>query len=218
MDLLILCGGYATRLRPITEKIPKVLVSVNGKPFIEYIFDVYGKYFDKIFLLAGFLGEQLKQYENEKVRVIIEHTKLDTGGAILNVLSYVSNEFVVVNGDTIVEPLKFKEFLGFSRSKMASIYVVRDDATEKGRVKLENNKVISFMEKSKQGQGFVYAGISYFKKSIFFNYTIKQTSLERKIFVDLVGKNMLYGFISSGKIYDIGTHEGLKKYEEFLKE
>src|SRR5579884_4156499 len=111
MDVLILCGGQATRLGRLAEGRPKVLMDVHGRPFMEYLFDFYGPWADRFALLAGHLGEQLRSYASTKVQVLVEQTRLDTGGAILSVLQGVSDRFVVANGDTLFVGLDMGAFL-----------------------------------------------------------------------------------------------------------
>ena len=217
MDILILCGGLATRLRPITEKIPKSMVEVNGKEFLEYLLDIYGEKFENVYLLAGFLGEKLKKYENYKIKVIIEKERLGTGGAVISILDRLQNEFIVVNGDTIVDDLDLDEFMKFSKNKPVSIYLVEDNASEKGIVMLDGEIVTDFLEKKSKENGKVYTGIVYFKKEELTNHNPKPCSMEKEIFPELIENNKLYGFVRKGKIYDIGTINGLEAFKKYLE-
>jgi D-glycero-alpha-D-manno-heptose 1-phosphate guanylyltransferase len=122
MDVIVICGGKGTRVSSITkDEIPKILIPVNDKPFIEYLIEtLYSQGARNIVFAAGFKGDVLKEYfETRKVlssripwpniKVLIETEPLDTGGAVLNVLDASgyglhSNPFLIVNGDTLVIP------------------------------------------------------------------------------------------------------------------
>lgn len=122
MDCIVICGGQGTRVREITkDEIPKILIEINGKPFVEYLINtLYSQGVRRIVFAAGFRGDKLKEYlERRKIMsncipwprmsVEIEDRPLDTGGAVLNILNksgYAihSNPFLVVNGDSLIVP------------------------------------------------------------------------------------------------------------------
>lgn len=202
----------------MTKKIPKSLIVINEKEFLEYVLRSYSKNFERIFLLTGFLGEYFKKYENEKTIIINEKERLGTGGAMINALEKVGDEFVLVNGDTIVNNLKMEKFLEFAKDKKAAICLVEDESSEKGTVLMENGKITKFSEKEESGKGKVYAGIVYFKKKVLGGYNVGNISLEKRIFTELIKKGELYGFLIQGKIYDIGTDGGLEDFKKYVQE
>lgn len=87
--VLILCGGLATRLQPITKTIPKSLVSINNKPMLQYQLDMlYEQGIRHVVLCVGYLGEMIQESFGDKYKdIIIEYSfdgpkQLGTGGAI----------------------------------------------------------------------------------------------------------------------------------------
>lgn len=212
-----MCGGLGTRLRPVTESVPKALVDIGGRPFIHYILSFYGPHFGRIFLLAGHLGEQLKPYEEGKVRVVIEKHRMGTGGAVIHALDLVSEDFAVANGDTFIEGLQVNDFLS-SCGGRATIAITKGETREKGHVLIDKDRVVSFNEKSREGEGYVYAGFGYFRKSLFSGYPVKEFSLEKDFLPSLAAKKMLYHYTFDGEILDIGTFSGLRRFREFIKE
>jgi NDP-sugar pyrophosphorylase family protein len=218
VDILILCGGQATRLGTLAAARPKVLMDVNGRPFLDYLLGFYGPHFDRIFLLAGYLGEQLMPYASAKVEVVIESTRLDTGGAILNVLDRVSSRFAVANGDTLFVGLDLDSFLTAAGESPATIAVVHGPTGGRGCVALEGRRVQRFVEKEGPPEGFVYAGLAAFERRVLSGYGRGCVSLEREIFPKLAADGFLDAWRFAGRLYDIGTPQGLDVFRELLSE
>lgn len=120
MDAIVICGGKGTRVRSITnDEIPKIMIPVNGKPFLEHLVThLYNLGARNIVFAAGFKGEVIESYLGKRgiysdvypwprLSVVQEDQPLDTAGGILNVLDkhhIHSNPFLIINGDCIVLP------------------------------------------------------------------------------------------------------------------
>jgi NDP-sugar pyrophosphorylase family protein len=110
--IVILAGGLATRLRPITEKIPKSLIEINGEPFVYHQLDLLEqKGFNKIHFCLGFLGEQVEKTVRESEyfkRLCITfsydgETLLGTGGTIRKIINLLPDYFFVTYGDSYLD-------------------------------------------------------------------------------------------------------------------
>jgi NDP-sugar pyrophosphorylase family protein len=153
IDLVILAGGKGTRISNFTKKTPKPLIKFDGKPILQYIFNYFSKFnFDKIFILAGYKGNQIyKKYNNKiinlaKVKVVIEKEPLDTIGAVLNIKKFIQNDFVLVNGDTIID-FNFRELIKIkSRSLLNGVTMIFN----------RPSIIITKKRKSKQNQNNKY--------------------------------------------------------------
>ena len=107
-SIVILAGGLATRLRPITSTIPKSLLEINGKPFIDYQLELLRKQnITNVIICAGFMGEEIRKYvgDGDKYGLKISYSfdgdkLLGTGGAIKKVLNLVKGAFFVMYGDS----------------------------------------------------------------------------------------------------------------------
>src|SRR5580704_139718 len=110
LPVVILAGGLATRLRPLTEKIPKSLVEVAGRPFLEHQIALLRKNgITNIFLCVGYLGEMIEQRfgDGEQLGVQIAYSYdgeklLGTGGAIKKLLPRLPEDFFVLYGDSFL--------------------------------------------------------------------------------------------------------------------
>jgi len=114
MEALILVGGLGTRLESVTQGIPKALVDINGRPFLDILISYLLRFsIDKIVLCAGYKSEYVEEYARARnnsrhfsidLDVSKEDTQLGTAGAIKNADKFISGKyFLVVNGDTFLK-------------------------------------------------------------------------------------------------------------------
>mgnify|MGYP001436116118 CR=1 FL=1 len=110
IDLIILAGGRGTRISKLTKKKPKPLIKFKNKHFLSYLINFYSKYpFQKIFILAGYRGQQIykkfnKQISNGiEINCIVEKKELGTGGALSQIKRKTSNNLIVMNGDSFIK-------------------------------------------------------------------------------------------------------------------
>ena len=114
LPVAILAGGLATRLRPITEKIPKALVEVAGKPFVFHQLDwLKRQKVDRVVLCVGYLGEMIREQVGfgerwgMKIQYSLDGEKLlGTGGALKKALTILGKEFFAFYGDSFL-PIDF---------------------------------------------------------------------------------------------------------------
>jgi NDP-sugar pyrophosphorylase family protein len=214
MDFLILCGGKATRLGTLAATIPKVLMDVGGRAFLLDLLDFYKPHADRILLLAGHLGEQLKPYASEHVEVILEPMPLDTGGAVLAVRDRLSKRFLVANGDTLFLGLDLAAFLSAAEGAPATAAIVRGPTAGRGHIEVHGCKAIHFREKAGPAEGWVYAGLSVFERGILSGFPEGPLSLERVVLPRLAEQRQLAVWPFRGELLDIGTLEGLHQFRQ----
>lgn len=212
MDVLILCGGQATRLGSLAANRPKVLMPVNGRPFLEHLLDFYGPWAKHVILLGGHLGEQLRPYESTRVGVVVEPTRLDTGGAVLAVLPRVSERFAVANGDTLFVGLNLGEFFAAAAEAPATAAVLRAATAGRGHIEVEGRRAICFREKEGPSEGWVYAGLCVLSRAQLTDFPRGPVSLERVVLPRLAERGQLHVWPFAGKLFDIGTPEGLDAF------
>ena len=230
IDVLLLAGGLGTRLRSVSNKVPKVLVSIHGKPFLELLIDNLVKQgFRRIIICVGYLKDQvLEQFlHRDDCQIIFseEENPLGTGGALKNAQDLIkSNEFIMLNGDSFCD-VDYQDFHSFHVLKRALISMVVTDlpSSEKenfGNIELNSLKrIISFKEKVKKEQkNNISAGIYLMNKEIF-NYMPKENSfsIEYDVFPNIL-KNRCFGYVCSKELFDIGTPSRLRRANKlFLK-
>ncbi|MDI6717473.1 MAG: nucleotidyltransferase family protein [Patescibacteria group bacterium] len=229
IDVVILCGGQGTRIKPVIGNKPKVLADINGKPFLEILINqLVLNDFKKIILSVGYLKEQIKDYiqnvfNNNQVEISFseEETMLGTGGAVKKVKDLIKNHhFLVVNGDTYF-PIDFNRFFAnyLSNKALVSAVIARiSDVSDYGSVKLDDNgRIISFNEKSVNENDLVNAGMYFMSKEIFNLMPSNDVfSLEYDLFPKILN-NKCHGFIGEGELIDIGTPEKYEKAKIYFK-
>jgi NDP-sugar pyrophosphorylase family protein len=229
LDVLILCGGLGTRLKEAGHNMPKPMVKINGRPFLEILIEYISSFgFRRFILCTGFKSKIIEDYfckKNDGNTYVIssENKSLGTAGGIKNAEAHISSSsLLVLNGDSICQS-NLKEFVEFhySNNASASIAITTvDDVREYGSVIVnDKHEITGFNEKSDQitGRGLVNAGIYIFKKemlNIFFPE--RNISLEHETLPSLVGQG-LFGFITKEKLFDIGTPERLELLRHHFK-
>lgn len=227
MQAIILAGGLGTRLGSITKNIPKAMVNIKEKPFLEYLI-VWLKKFEikNIILCIGYKGNIVRNYfmDGGWLGVTIDYAVesvsnlLGTAGAIKHAEKLIKcNNFIVMNGDSFVD-VNLSQMIDFHLQKgaIATIAVVNVcNASRYGAIELDNNaNILNFVEKGKKGANLINSGVYVLNRKLLkYIPANKNISLEKDIFPKLVG-NSLYGFLTEGYFIDIGT---LKDLSTLLK-
>jgi NDP-sugar pyrophosphorylase family protein len=214
-DVIILCGGRGSRLRPVLPDDPKSLAKIGEKPFLDILLEsVFSQGFKKVILAVGHLKEKIVERYSGDPRIMFsaEESALGTGGAVMNALDLVGTEnFIVMNGDAYCEVdtrSLYEEHV--KRDAFASLALaMADDISDFGSVRIdERGKVLAFEEKIPEKRaGLINAGIYVFDKRIK-NYVPKRNnfSIEHDLFPAII-KEFCYGYVILGGVLDIGTPE-----------
>ena len=121
---IILCGGLGTRLKPITNKIPKPMVKLNNKPFILYLIEQLKEQgIKEVLLLTGYLGEKIQTYfgngKNFGIKISYSNGPInwDTGRRIWEARELLSKEFLLLYSDNFTTINLKKNFIFFKKKK-----------------------------------------------------------------------------------------------------
>ena len=228
-DAIILAGGFGTRLSDLARDIPKPMIQVNGRPFLEYVLDYLQRQGIKnVILSTGYLSEVIeahfgKSYHNIKISYSVEDKPLGTGGAIMAALRLAgSPDCLVMNGDTLFLA-DLNDLERMHREKNADISLLLRNVDNVGRYGAVNidkyNLITGFSEKEvSKREGLVNGGIYMIKKESLSKLKMPSVfSLEKDLFSALPRKLKLYGLESDGYFIDIGTPEDYMKAIDELK-
>lgn len=224
----ILAGGKGTRLKPITKEIPKPLLSIQGKPILEHIINLFKKFgITNIIISIGYLGNKIKEFFSDGSRLgvnisyIEEKSPLGTGGPLklakflLNETFFMSNADELKNIDLIAMYRFHKENKAIGTIALTAI----KDPKTYGVVKLKGKQIVEFQEKPKtKSTNLINAGLYIFEPEILkYLEKIKKSkiSIEKEIFPQLAKDGRLYGYKFEGQWLDAGTPEN---YEKAIKE
>lgn len=228
LDVAILAGGLATRLRPITETIPKAMVAINGKPFIAYQLEyLKSQNISKVVLCLGYLGEQVQKFvgNGSKFDLHVEYSfdgpvLLGTGGALKKALPKLGKHFYILYGDSVL-PVNYLpvEEAYLSSGKLALMTVLKNsNQWDKSNVIFDNGELVIYDKKQNNplmnyidyGLGLINAEV--LEKNSELNFDIAD------VYNKLSLNNELKGYEVFDRFYEIGSHTGLKETEQFFKE
>ncbi len=224
MDVLILCGGMGTRLKDVSGELPKPMVEVCGRPFLELLVDyVRGYGFRRIIFCTGYRGEYIEEYFSGKDSGFVfsrETTPLGTAGAIKNAEGLIEGEdFIVLNGDSFCD-VDLAGFSQFHRRKggICSVVVVKtSDVSDYGSVEFtDDGRITGFFEKKGGKDGYVNAGVYCFRRDVLEEIPQGSAcSMEYELLPSILNRGV-YGYVCDGSLYDIGTPSRLARARQEL--
>ena len=221
MDVIVLCGGFGTRLKLGENDPPKPMVLFKGRPFLDILIDYVNQFgFSRFIFCTGFKGDWIEAYyetkKDDRTYLFSRETKaLGTAGAIRLATRYIeSDTLLVVNGDSFCK-IDLEKMLDFHIGKKSDISVAliqESSSNEYGVINLEEDgRIICFHNKSAiVDKGLVNAGIYYVSRKVLEKIPEgKELSLEHDVFPKFSGNNF-YGYRTDQCLYDIGTPERLE--------
>ena len=218
----------ATRLRPITEKIPKLLVEVAGEPFFSHqlrLLKAAG--LTKIVLCIGYLGQQIVDLygDGSKWGVKIEYAfdgpkLLGTGGALIAALPKLGDAFYVLYGDSYL-PINYGAvgdfFLRAGQLGLMTVYE-NHGRYDTSNVWFENGEIRLYDKKNKVPQmHHIDYGLGVFRPAAFDGFPRDAVVDLAEVQKSLVARHQLAGFEIKERFYEIGSHEGLSELDALLR-
>ncbi|MFA5075465.1 MAG: sugar phosphate nucleotidyltransferase [Candidatus Babeliales bacterium] len=229
MQIVIIAGGLATRLRPISLQISKSMIDVAGKPFLQYQIELLKKHDIKdIVLCVGHLSEQIENYfgsgQNFGVNIQYSYEKeelLGTGGALKQAAKLLQNDFFVMWGDSYLL-LDYQDIWNsYKTSNYESLMVVYKNYNQgdKSNVLVQDNKVILYDKwSSRSDLIYIDNGLSILNKKILEFIPDKQVFALENIFKQLAFEQKIYAYITEQKFYEIGSFSGLENFKKLVSE
>lgn len=223
---VILAGGLGTRMRPATETIPKPMIPVCGKPFLQHQLELLRRNgTDRVLLLVSYLGEQIEQFfgngENLKMKLsyAYEPSPLGTGGALRNAQGNLEDDFVVLNGDTYLD-IDYAALVADFRRWQPSATIVAG----RGWVPVVNNLVVAgdgrvtaYRKRHPEGMTHTDSGAIVLSRQVLTQIPEhKVCSLEEEIFPRLIQQGEMRAWTTSEPFFDMGSPEGLRALEQKL--
>ena len=228
IPIVILAGGLGTRLRPITETIPKSLLEIDGEPFIAHqLRELDRQGIKNVVLCVGFLGEQVESFVKDGaeygVRIKYSYETNDllgTGGAIRNALHLLNDEFFVLYGDSWLDIDYRSTYETFQNSgKTALMTVYRNEGRwDTSNVEMDGNRII-FYSKTKRNPRMTHIdyGLGILKPNIFEQHLEGANFDLSEIYESLSEFGSLASFEATNRFYEIGSYDGLKELNEILR-
>ena len=213
---IILVGGQGTRLGALSQEIPKPLLPVDGRPFVEYLLDALATNgVSDIILSCGHLGEQLAArydgvyWHNAHLRCVMEKSPAGTGGTLALWRSLLASRFFMVNGDSILtmDFAALTQALGDDETQRLGALALAPrppGESRYGAVAVDASGVVhGFKEKNANGK-WINGGVYAFHRSVAAKI-VAPCSLEQDILPPLAARGLLGGLRCQGDFIDIGV-------------
>src|SRR6266568_766881 len=222
----ILAGGLATRLRPITETIPKALVDVAGEPFICRQLDyLHAQGIHRVVLCIGYLGEMIRAIvgDGSKFGLDVSYSPdgpvlLGTGGALRQALPLLGEHFFVLYGDSFL-PIEFGpvEQSYFESQKTALMTVLENgDRWDKSNVLFREGELLEYNKyEPRPEMSFIDYGLGVMNIRALETYPAGQAFDLAEVYHTLSLQGQLAGYKVYERFYEIGSHSGLKEAETY---
>ena len=224
MKVVILAGGFGTRLSEYTKDIPKPMIKIGGLPMIVHIMNHYVKYgFRDFYVALGYKGSEIRKYFKKNkfkwnVHLIDTGRNTMTGGRLLRLKKEVGdNTFLMTYGDG-VSSVNIKRLINFhfKYKKMITLTAVRPPARF-GAIKIKNNVVNSFREKSSLDEGWINGGFFVIEPKFFKFLKNDHTYLEREPLENVSKKKQLTAYKHEGFWHCMDTKRDKLSLEKIYK-
>ena len=224
MKVVILAGGYGTRISEYSKTIPKPMIAINKKPIIIHIMEHYAKHgFNDFYIALGYKGSVIKEYfKNKKfkwnINLIDTGLKTMTGGRLKRLKKFLGKEtFLMTYGDGLSD-INLTKLLKFHNrnKKLVTLTAVRPPARF-GAIKLKGNTVTTFKEKAKMDEGWINGGFFVIEPKFLDLIKNDQTFLEKEPLESAGKKGQLCAFKHNGFWQCMDTKRDKDKLEEILK-
>lgn len=175
MQVVILAAGRGTRMRNLTDEIPKPMLKIKNKPILEYKLDALPDEIDEIIFVVGYRRGKIEEYfgdnfKGKKITYVVQENLNGTGGAVQSVKDLVGDKFLVMMGDDLYHKEDIKNILQYDRAILASI---SDNPTQFGVFKIDKNgNLLEIVEKPVDPpSNLINTGLYVLTKD-FFNYNL----------------------------------------------
>jgi NDP-sugar pyrophosphorylase family protein len=224
---LILSGGLATRMRPITEKIPKALIEVAGKPFVYHQLDyLKAQGINEVVLSIGYLGEMVESFVGDgsafglKIRYSYDGEKLlGTGGAVKKALSLLEENFFLLYGDSFL-PINYlqvqESYLELSKPALMTV-LKNSNEWDASNVVFDEGVLIEYNKMHPRDEmKYIDFGLSVLNASVFSDYELGSAFDLADVYAKLSLRNELAGLEVFERFYEIGSAKGLAETESYF--
>ncbi len=227
MQCVILAGGLGTRLRPLTERLPKCLVPVNGRPFLEYQLELLGRRgVREIVLCVGYLGEAVLEHLGKGHRLGVDITYsweterlLGTAGALKNAEPLLAPEFFVTYGDSYLL-LDYREIMASFRASgpLGMMVVYRNqDGLEPSDVMVRDGRVAAYDTTARlPGMVYINEGLSVLRRRALRLIPPDAPVSQEEFYRGLIARGELAAYETQQRFYEIGSLPGIEEFQRLV--
>ena len=227
LPVAILAGGLATRLRPITETIPKALVEIAGEPFLAHQIRLLARAgYGRVVLCVGYRAEQIREFAGDGRTFGVEMAYsldgprlLGTAGAIRRALPLLGEAFAVVYGDSYLTcdyTAAERVFLDSGKSGLMTVYR-NEGQFDSSNVEFTGGRIVAYDKANRTpAMRYIDYGLGMFRSRAFHAVPEDRPSDLAGLYQDLLRRDELAAWESPDRFYEIGSPEGIRDLTEFL--
>lgn len=227
MQCVIFCGGYATRLYPLTKKIPKSMLLFNGKPFLEHQLELLKKNrVADVVLITGFLQKRIIDYFGNgkdfgvNIQYCKNNQKFGTAYGLVRAKKLLDDAFLLMYGDSYLRidyAKVFDFFVASGALGLMTAYTGSEDVTK--HIEVKNNRVTKYYSKEERAHPTKYArvdyGLSALRKKALAMFPITPKTQHGDLFNFLSAQKQLVAFEAKKPYFEVGSFSGMREFEEF---
>jgi N-acetyl-alpha-D-muramate 1-phosphate uridylyltransferase len=225
--ILILAGGIASRIRPLTEHLPKALIEIAGEPFIIHQLRLFKKAgFKDIVISLQYLGKQIEDYlgDGQAFGLNIQYSydgekPLGTAGAIQKALALLPETFFVIYGDSYLPcPYQAIQADFQNQNKPALMTIYRNEGRwDSSNVDYSNQQIQTYDKVHRtENMQYIDYGLEIFSKRVFDHLKANTVYDLTQLFQDLLKKKQLAAFEVKERFYEIGSFAGIEELGYYL--
>jgi NDP-sugar pyrophosphorylase family protein len=226
--LALLAGGVATRLRPLTETIPKAMVEVAGEPFVAHQLRLLRRVgVSRVVICTGYLAEQIQAYvgDGRDFGLSVLYSLdgpilLGTGGALKKALPLLGDSFFVMYGDSYLD-IPFRPVVeAFERSGLPALMTVfrNENRWDTSNVEFAKGLIVRYDKKIRTpAMQHIDYGLGVLKPEVFAGWPAGQPFDLAEVYGRLVEQRRLAGFETLERFYEIGSPQGLAETDDHLQ-
>jgi NDP-sugar pyrophosphorylase family protein len=229
LPVAILAGGLATRMRPATDKIPKSLIPVAGKPFIEHQVRLLKRNgVSRIVICAGYLGEMIESFLGNgngwglQIDYVYDGPGLlGTGGALLKAVPRLGERFLILYGDAYLDCDYGAVETAFFRSGQSGIMTVYRNANrwDRSNIEFSGGKIVRYDKtRTTPAMEYIDYGLGGLRSKVLADFPDHQPFDLEAVYQALIARQDLAGYEVDRRFYEIGSPAGLAETERFLTE
>jgi MurNAc alpha-1-phosphate uridylyltransferase len=228
LPVAILAGGLATRLRPLTESIPKSMIEICGQPFVHWQMKHLAKIgVTEIIYCVSYKSKIIENFLSDGskygVKVNYSHdgpNQLGTGGALINALPKLGNRFMVLYGDSYL-PIDFHkvelEFADCGKPALMTVFA-NNDRIDVSNVDFSGGVLNRYQKGVKSPEmTHIDYGLSCFDASVFLSYRSSIAMDLSEICMNLASQGLLAGLEVYQRFYEIGSYQGILDFTAFIE-
>jgi len=223
----ILAGGLATRMRPVTERIPKSLIEVAGRPFIEHQLALLRREgIKRVVLCVGFLGEMIQESVGDGARFDLDisysydgEQLLGTGGALRRALAMLGEHFFVLYGDSYLDIGYASVQSAYRQSGLPALMTVfrNEGRWDASNVLFDGKRIIDYdKQRPTKDMKFIDYGLGVLNGAVL--QAAKDEAFDlSKVYTTLAREGRPAGYEATRRFYEIGTPSGLAEADDHLR-